>query len=90
MPRDPCPEPNGQSFWFGADLDPDGSQVWFRITSGAVRRMWQETPAARGERLIDALLACMKKPYRQLRPNINCFQALVADDGDTWVERLRW
>ena len=30
MPRDPRPEPNGQSFWFGADLDPDGSQVWFR------------------------------------------------------------
>ena len=51
--------------------------------------MQQETPGARGERLIDALLAWMK-PYRQLGPNINRFQALVADDGDTWIERLRW
>ena len=25
-------EPNGQSFWFGVDLNPDGNQVWFRIT----------------------------------------------------------
>ena len=43
--------------------------------------MRQETPGARGERLI-ALLAWMK-PYRQLGPDINRFQALVADDGDT-------
>ena len=34
------------------------------------------------ERLI-ALLAWMK-PYRQLGPDINRFQALVADDGDTF------
>ena len=88
-PRDPCLEPNGQSFWFGADLDPDGSQVWFRVASGAVRRMQQETPGARGGCLIDVLLAWMK-PYRQLGPNINRFQAVVADDGDTWIERLRW
>ena len=88
-PREPCLEPNGQSVWFGADLDPDGSQVWFRIASGAVRRMQQETPGARRGCLIDALLAWMK-PYRQLGPNINRFQALVADDGDTRIERLRW
>ena len=88
-PRDPCSEPNGQSFWFGADLDPDGSQVWFRVASGAVRRMQQETPGARGGCLIDALLAWMK-PYRQLGPSINRFQAVVADDGDIWIERLRW
>ena len=37
-PHEPGREPNRQTFWFGAELDPDGSQVWFRITSEAVRR----------------------------------------------------
>ncbi len=53
-------EPNGQSFWFGVDLNPDGNQVWFRITSGAVGRMREKTPGARGDRLISTLLAWMK------------------------------
>ena len=56
-PRDPCREPNGQTFWFGAELDPDGSQVWFRIASEAVRRMKEQTPGVRGDRLVDALFA---------------------------------
>ena len=55
-PRDPCREPNGQTLWFGAEFDPDGSQVWFRIASEAVRRMKEQTPGARGDRLVDALL----------------------------------
>ena len=38
-PRDPGIEPNEQTFWFGAELDPDGAQAWFRIASEAVRRM---------------------------------------------------
>ena len=29
-PRAPGREPNG-TFWFGAELNPDGDQVWFRI-----------------------------------------------------------
>ena len=28
-PREPCREPNWQTFWFGAEFDPDGRQVWF-------------------------------------------------------------
>ena len=56
-PRDPCREPNGQTFWFGAELDPDGSQVWFRIASEAVRRMKEQPPGVRGDRLVDALFA---------------------------------
>ena len=56
-PRESFLEHNGQTLWFGADLDPDGSQVWFRISSEAVRRMREQTPTARGDRLIDALLA---------------------------------
>ena len=51
-PRDPTREPNGR-LWFGAELDPDGSQVWFRITAEAVGRMREKTPRARGARLID-------------------------------------
>ena len=30
-PRESLLEHNGQTLWFGADLVPDGSQVWFRI-----------------------------------------------------------
>ena len=53
MPRDPTREPNG-SFWFGAELEPDGCQVWFRITGKAVGRMLAETPSARDQCLVDA------------------------------------
>ena len=44
-PLDPNREPNRQTFWFGAELDPGNEQVWFRITLEAVRRMQEETPA---------------------------------------------
>ena len=85
-PRELCREPNRQTFWFGAELDPDGSQVWFRITAEAVRRMKEQTPEARGERLVDALLAWLT-PDRELEPELNRFQVLVSDDGDTRIER---
>ena len=89
MPRDPSREPNGHTVWFGAELDPDGNQVWFRITSEAARRIKEETPSARGDHLIDALLAWMTRDH-QLRPYLNRFHVLVSDDGDTFIERLRW
>ena len=61
MPREPGREPNRQVFWFGAELHPDGSQVWFRITSEAVRRMREgdaagsrRAPGRRPPRLADA------------------------------------
>ena len=85
-PREPGREPNRQTFWFGAELDPDGSQVWFRITSEAVRRMREGDAVARGERLVDALLAWLT-PARRLGPEVNRFQVLVSDDGDTRLER---
>ena len=88
-PRDAYLEPNRRTFWFGADLAPDGSQVWFRIASDAVRRMPEPTPGARGDRLIDALLVWMQ-PDRPLRRDLNRFEVRVSDDGDTWIERLRW
>ena len=85
-PREPGREPNRQTFWFGAELDPDGSQVWFRITSEAVRRMREGDAVGRGERLVDALLAWLT-PARRLGPEVNRFQVLVSDDGDTRLER---
>ena len=33
MPYPPSREPNGQTYWCGGELDPDGNQVWFRITA---------------------------------------------------------
>ena len=54
---DPHREPNWLTFWFGAELAPAGNQVWFRITGEAIERMQEETPGARGNRLVDALLA---------------------------------
>ena len=43
-PRDPSRDPNRQTFWFGAEIDPDDSQVWFRIASEAGRRMGSRHP----------------------------------------------
>ena len=43
-PREPTREPNG-TLWFGAELDPAGGQVWFRIAEEAIGRMPAETPA---------------------------------------------
>ncbi len=87
-PREPTREPNG-TLWFGAELDPDGDQVWFRIGEEALGRMPAETPAGRGRRLLDALIVWIT-PDRRLRPGINRFEVLVSETGETWIERLRW
>lgn len=41
---------------------------------------------SRGERLVDALLAWLT-PDQRLEPEVNRFQVLVSDDGDTRLER---
>ena len=46
MARPPSREPNGRTCWFGAELDPDGDQVWFRLDDAAIARMPEKTPAA--------------------------------------------
>ena len=51
--------------------------------------MREKTPLARGERLIDALLAWLT-PDRGLKRELNRFEVQVSDDGDTWIELLRW
>ena len=86
-PREPTCEPNG-TLWFGAELD-EGEQVWFRIEEEAIRRMPQRNPEARGRRLLDALRIWLAAD-RSLRRGINRFEVRVAENGDTWIERLRW
>ena len=87
-PRKATREPNG-TLWFGADLDPPGDQVWFRIEEDAIYRMPDSTPEARGRRLLDALHVWLAAD-RSLRCGINRFEVRVAENGDTWIERLRW
>ena len=63
-PRDPTREPNG-TFWFGAELDPDGgNQVWFRIAEEAIGRMPEEN--ARGPRR--ARRSASRKVASRIRP----------------------
>ena len=70
----------------GPGLKPAGNQVWFRITMEAVRRMQEETPGARGNRLVDALLAWLSDdPDHQLE-DLNRFQVYVSNAGDTSIE----
>ena len=91
VPREPTREPNGQTLWVGAELDPDGDhdQVWFRIAEEAIGRMPEKTPGDRGRRLVDALIVWIT-PDRLLQPGINRFEVRVSEAGDTWIERLRW
>ena len=87
MPCPPNRERNGRTWWFGAELDPDGSQVWFRITPEAIHRMREKTPRARGACLVDALITWMT-PERQLGFELNRFQVHVLGAGGyLWIER---
>ncbi|MCY4600072.1 MAG: hypothetical protein OXF27_09150 [Acidobacteria bacterium] len=82
---DPNPEPNRQTCWFGAELAPGDYQVWFRITTEAVHRMQEQTPAGRGNRLVDALLAWLSDGRDHQLEDLNRFQVHVSDAGDTRI-----
>ena len=87
MPCPPSRDPNARTWWFGAELDPAGEQVWFRVTSEAIHRMREKTPRARGACFIDALITWMT-PERQLGPELNRFQVHVLGAGGyLWIER---
>ena len=60
--------------------------MWCRITLEAARRMKAHTPEARGGRLVDTLLAWLT-PDRRLEPELNRFQVLVSEDGETRIKR---
>ena len=86
-PLDPHQEaPNRMITWFGAELAPDDNEVWFRITLEAVHRMEEKTPGARGNRLVDALLAWLSDDPDHQLADLNRFQVYVSDAGDTWIE----
>ena len=88
-PLDASREPNG-TFWFGAELDPDVRQVWFRIDEEAIGRMPVETPKARGRRLVDALIVQIAADDGPLRFGINRFDVHVSEAGEVQVESLQW
>ena len=73
----------------GAELDPEGDQVWFHIEEESIRRMPDRTPEARGRRLLEGLHVWLAADPA-LRCEINRFEVRVAANGDTWIERLRW
>ena len=90
-PDAPRPHPGTErTFWFGAELVPDSRQVWFRITEEAIARIPAETPTARGQHLVNALILRMMMENRPLRCGINRFEVRVSETGEAWVERLRW
>ena len=87
-PRKATRESNG-TLWFGAELNPAGDHVWFRIAEEAIRRLPDTTPEGRGRRLLNALHVWLAAD-RSLKSGINRFEVRVAENGDTWIERLRW
>ena len=88
-PRKATREPNGV-LWFGAEFEGSDDQVWFRIDEGSIGRLPDQTPEARGRRLLDALLTRVGKSDLQLRSALNRFEVCVSERGDTWIEHLRW
>ena len=74
-------------FWFGTRAEPGGNDVWFRITSEAVRRMREKTAALRGARLVALLMAWLDESPDHHIDDFNEFRAFVSDAGDTRIER---
>ena len=81
-----CRERNRLTVWFGAELAPDGNEVWYRITEEAIHRMREKTPRARGACLVDALVTWMT-PDRQLGPNSTASRSGSGEDGYLWIKR---
>ena len=87
-PRRATREPN-RCLSFGAEVNREGDQVWFRSEEEAIRRMPDATPEGRGRRVLDALHVWVAAD-RPLRCGINRFKVRADENGDTWIERLRW
>lgn len=85
-PSHPRRDANAQVYSFGAELDQGNDEVWFRIALEAIHRMKEQTPHARGNRLVNELISWMT-PERSLDPGLNCFEVWVSETGDMWIER---
>ena len=81
-PRDPTREPNGRILWFGAELDPAGSQVWFRITAETVGRMREKTPRPPG--------AARMVARERRGPAVAAVGGAMASGPDRRRARRRW
>ena len=67
-------------------MEPSGILVWFRITNDDIRGMPENTPRARGERLVDALIVRLKENPDYRLEVVNHFQVFVTEAGDVTVE----
>ena len=63
------------------------TSLWFRITSEAVRRMREQTPAGPAATAWSTVLLAWMPPDHPLDPDLNRFHVWVSDDGDTRIER---
>ena len=62
--------------------------MWFRLTLEAIYRMRENTPARRGARLVECLIAWLgENPEHQLVDGYNGFRVDVSNAGDTRIER---
>ena len=87
---DPAPRPGPTTFQFGAQVEPDGLPVWFRVDDDEMllllENTQEDTPAVRGARLVAALIAWLSEDAEYRLEDRNCFQVFVSDAGDTRVE----
>ena len=76
--------------WFGAEVDRDGTEVWFRITLEKIHEMQESEPQGRGAHLVKALITSMGPDF-QLKPGTtNCFKVVWVsnrDDDTGMIER---
>lgn len=81
----PDRERDRAAFWFGTRAELGGNEVWFRIASEAVRRMREKTAELRGARLVALLIAWLNESPDHQLDDLNEFQVLVAEDGETRI-----
>ena len=86
MPLDPAPRPKPATLQFGAQVEPAGRLVWFRIDADDIRLLREDTPQARGALLVNALIVWLdENPDPQLDAG-NTFHVVVCETRDVRVE----
>ena len=88
--RRPAPRPRPTTLQFGAQVEPDGLLVWFRVDDDEMQLLLEntqeDTPEVRGARLVSALIAWLSEGAEHRLEDCNTFQVFVSDAGDTTVE----
>ena len=87
---EPALRPRPTTLRFGAHVEPDDLLVWFQIESDEMQLLLEntpeDTPEARGARLVAALIAWFSEGAEHRLEDCNEFQVFVSDAGDTWIE----